>query len=70
MMFLMILLFCNVAIYVDDTTFCAVCVLASDLWQQLELTSKLGSNPQYTVDQDRGGFLNLMLGRLHRLVCH
>ena len=32
---------CNTAIYADDTTLCSKCDQASDLWQQLELTSEL-----------------------------
>ena len=32
---------CNIGIYADDTT---------DLWQQLELASELGSDLQDTVD--------------------
>ena len=32
---------CNIAIYADDTTFYSKCGQASDLWQQLELASKL-----------------------------
>ena len=32
---------CNIAIYADDTTLCSKCNQASDLWQQLELTSEL-----------------------------
>ena len=36
---------CNIAIYVDDTTLYHKCDQASDLWQQLELASKLESVP-------------------------
>ena len=32
---------CDTAIYADDTTLCSKCDQASDLWQQLELTSEL-----------------------------
>ena len=32
---------CNIAIYADDTTCYSKCDQASDLWQQLELTSEL-----------------------------
>ena len=32
---------CNIAIYADDTTLYSKCDQASDLWQQLELTSEL-----------------------------
>ena len=41
---------CNIAIYVDDTTFYSKCDQACDLWQQLELASKLESDLQNTVD--------------------
>ena len=32
---------CDIAIYADDTTLYSKCDRASDLWQQLELTSEL-----------------------------
>ena len=35
---------CNIAIYADDTTLYSKCDQASDLWQQLELTSELKSD--------------------------
>ena len=41
---------CNTAIYADDTTRYSKCDLASDLWQQLELTSEFESDLRYTVD--------------------
>ena len=41
---------CDIAIYVDDTTFYSKCDEASDLWQQLELASELESDLQDTVD--------------------
>ena len=41
---------CDIAIYADDTTFYCRCDRASDLWQQLELTSELESDLQDTVD--------------------
>ena len=37
---------CNIAIYADDTALCSKCDEASDLWQQVELTSELGSDLQ------------------------
>ena len=40
---------CNIAIYADDTTLYSKCDQASDLWQQVELASKLESDLQ-----DRG----------------
>ena len=33
--------FCNIAIYADDTTLYSNCDQAFDLWQQLELASSL-----------------------------
>ena len=36
--------FCNIAIYVDDSTLFSKCDQASDLWQQLELASELESD--------------------------
>ena len=41
---------CNIAIYTDDPTLYSKCDQASDLWQQLELASKLESDLQDTVD--------------------
>ena len=41
---------CNIAIYADDTTLYSKCNQASDLWQQLELASKLESDLRDTVD--------------------
>ena len=41
---------CDIAIYADDTTLYSKCDQASDLWQQLELTSKFESDLQDTVD--------------------
>ena len=41
---------CNIAIYADDNTLNSKCDQASDLWQQLELTSELESDLQDTVD--------------------
>ena len=41
---------CNIAIYVDDTTLYTKCDQASDLRQQLELTSEIESDLQKTVD--------------------
>ena len=41
---------CNTAIYADDATLYSKCVQASDLCQQLELSSELESNLRDTVD--------------------
>ena len=35
---------CDIAIYTNDTTLYSKCDWASDLWQQLELTSELESD--------------------------
>ena len=40
----------NIAIYADDTTLYSYCDRASELWQQLELASKLESDIRDTVD--------------------
>ena len=44
---------CNIAIYADDTTLYSKLDQALDLWQQLELASKLESNMCDTVDWGR-----------------
>ena len=44
---------CKIAIYADDTTLCSKSDQASDLWQQLELASKLESDLEDTVDWDK-----------------
>ena len=36
---------CNIAIYADDTTLYSKCDQASDLWQELRLTSELEFHP-------------------------
>ena len=41
---------CDIAIYADDTTLYSKCDQASDLWQQLELTSEFESDLQDTVE--------------------
>ena len=41
---------CNIAIYTDDTSFYSKCEQASDLCQQLQLTSELESDLQDTVE--------------------
>ena len=41
---------CNIAIFADDTTLYSKCDQASDLCQQLELASELGSDLRDTVD--------------------
>ena len=43
-------IFCNIAIYTDDTTLYSKFYQASYLWQQLELASELESDLRDTVD--------------------
>ena len=45
--------FCDIAVYADDTTLYSKCDWASDLWQQLELASELESDLQDTVDSGK-----------------
>ena len=54
---------CNIAIYADDTTLYPKCDHASDLWQQLELASKLESDLQDTVDWDRKWLVDFNAGK-------
>ena len=54
---------CNIAIYADDTTLYSKCNLASDLWQQLELTSELESDLQDTVDWGRKWLVDFNAGK-------
>ena len=49
---------CDIAIYADDTTLYSKCDQASDLWQQLELSSELKSDLQDTVDWGRKWFVD------------
>ena len=49
---------CNIAIYADNTSLCSNCYQASDLWQQLELASKLESDLQDNVKQGRKWLLD------------
>ena len=44
---------CNIAIYVDDTTLCFKCDQASDLWQQLEVSSEIEFYLRDNVDCGR-----------------
>ena len=43
----------DIAIYADDTILYSKCDQASDLWQQLELTSELESDLRDTVELGR-----------------
>ena len=54
---------CDSAIYADDTTFYSKCDQASDLWQQLELTSELESDPGDTLDWCRKWLVDFNAGK-------
>ena len=54
---------CNIAIYVCDTTLYSKYDKASDLWQQLELSSELESDLQDTVDWGRKWLVNFNAGK-------
>ena len=54
---------CNIAIYADNTTVYSKCDQASDLWQQLELTSELESGLQDTVDWGRKWLVDFNAGK-------
>ena len=66
---------CNISVCADDTTLYSKCDQASNLWQQLELASKLESDLQNTVDWGRKWFVHfnagetLILLMLNRWVC-
>ena len=55
--------FCNIAIYADDTTLYSKCNQASDLWQQLELTSELESDLRDTVNWGRNWLVEFNAGK-------
>ena len=54
---------CDIAIYADDTTLYSKCDQASDLWQQLELTSELESDLRDTVDWVKKWLVDFIAGR-------
>ena len=54
---------CNIAIYADDTTLYSKCYQASDLWQQLELTSELESDLHDTVEWGRNWLVDFNAGK-------
>ena len=55
--------FCNIAIYADDTTLYSKCDQAFDLWQQLELASELESDLRDTVDWGRKWLVDFNAGK-------
>ena len=54
---------CNIPIYADDTTLYSKCDQASDLWQQVELTSELKSDLRDTVDWGREWLVDFNAGK-------
>ena len=54
---------CDIVIYADDTTLYSKCDRASDLWQQLELASKLEFNLQDTVDWGKKWLVDFNAGK-------
>ena len=55
--------YCNISINADDTTLYSKCEQASDLWQQLEVASKLESDLQDIVNWDRKWFVDFNAGK-------
>ena len=54
---------CDIAIYADDTTLYSKCDQASDLWQQLQLASKLESDLRDTVDWGKKWLVDFNAGK-------
>ena len=54
---------CSIAINTNDNTLYSKCDQASDLWQELELASKLESDLQNTVDWSRKWLLDFNSGK-------
>ena len=54
---------CNIAIYADDNTLYSKCDEASDLWQQLELSSELELDLRDTVDWGRKWLVDFNTGK-------
>ena len=54
---------CNIVIYTDDTTLYSKCDEASDLWQQLELTSELEYDLRDTMDWSRKWLVDFNAGK-------
>ena len=59
---------CNIVIYADDTTLYSKCDQASDLWQQLELTSELKSDIWHIVDWQRKCLVDFIAGKTQLLL--
>ena len=56
--------FCNIAVYPDDSTLYSKYEQASDMWQQLELTSELESDLRDTGDWGKKWLVDFNLGKL------
>ena len=56
-------IFCNIAIYADDTTLHSKCDWVFDLWQQLELASELESDLRETVDWGKKWLVDFNAGK-------
>ena len=54
---------CNIAICTDDTTFYSKCDQASELWQQIELSSELESDLRVTVDWGKKWLVDFNAGK-------
>ena len=54
---------CNIGIYADDTTLYSNYDSATDLWQQLQLTSELESHLTETVDWGRKWLFHFYAGK-------
>ena len=54
---------CDIAIYADDTTLFSKCDKASDLWQQLELSSEVESDLRDTVDWGKKCLVDFSAGK-------
>ena len=53
----------DLVIYTDDTSLYSKYDRASDLWQQIELSGKLVSNFQDTMDRNRKWFASFNAGQ-------
>ena len=56
---------CDIVIYADDTILYSKCDQASDLWQELELASELGSDLRDTVDSGKRWLVDFNAGKTH-----
>ena len=54
---------CNISFYADNTTFYSKCDDESDVWQQLDLPSKLESDLQDTVDWGKKWLVDFNAGK-------